>query len=226
MNKFFLIVVFVFSAIAVTAQQPDISKLPLSIIKPKKQIADLPLIIYISGDGGENTFSTDIVNRFALHGYPIVILNSLKYFWKKKDPAQAAADLEKIISVYRNEWKRSKICLVGYSMGAGVLPFMYTRLSAQTQALVSNVVFISPSNNTDFEVHLSSLFANDRGQSVPEEISKILRHVIILQGKDENEKMETTLLDRNRYLLLVLKGGHHYNADPDMVVNKILENLK
>lgn len=225
MNNFFLTIVFVFSSIAMNAQQPDISKLPLSIIKPKKQIADLPLVIYISGDGGKNTFSTDIVNRFALHGYPVVILNTLKYFWKKKDPAQAAADLEKIISVYRKEWNGRKICLVGYSMGADVLPFMYNRLSAQTQALVSNVVFISPSNNTDFEVHLSSLFAS-RGQSVPAEISKILRQVIIVQGIDEKEKMETTLLDKNRYLLLMLKGGHHYNADPDMVVNKILENLK
>ncbi len=226
MKKILLTILIFFYLQQIGAQKDNLSDIPVSVFKSKQQEAAKPLIIYVSGDGGENTFSTDIVSTFNSQGYPVIFFNTLKYFWKKKDPSQAAADFEKVIGHYKNELNRGKIWLIGYSMGASVLPFIYNRLSSQTQALINNIVFISPSEKTDFEVHVSSLFSKDKGESVAAEMSKIAKPFMIIQGSDETDKMNTGMLDKRKFALLVLKGGHHYNANTDLMVKSIIQNIK
>ena len=226
MKKILLTILIFFYLQQIGAQKDNLSDIPVSVFKSKQQEAAKPLIIYVSGDGGENTFSTDIVSTFNSQGYPVIFFNTLKYFWKKKDPSQAAADFEKVIGHYKNELNRGKIWLIGYSMGASVLPFIYNRLSSQTQALINNIVFISPSEQTDFEVHVSSLFSKDKGESVAAEMSKIAKPFMIIQGSDETDMMNTGMLDKRKFSFLVLKGGHHYNANTDLMVKSIIQNIK
>ena len=226
MKKILLTILIFFYLQQIGAQKDNLSDIPVSVFKSKQQEAAKPLIIYVSGDGGENTFSTDIVSTFNSQGYPVIFFNTLKYFWKKKDPSQAAADFEKVIGYYKNELNRGKIWLIGYSMGASVLPFIYNRLSSQTQALINNIVFISPSEKTDFEVHVSSLFSKDKGESVAAEMSKIAKPFMIIQGSDETDMMNTGMLDKRKFSFLVLKGGHHYNANTDLMVKSIIQNIK
>ena len=226
MKKILLTILIFFCLQQIGAQINNLNDIPVSVFKSKQQDAAKPLIIYVSGDGGENTFSTDIVSNFNTQGYPVILFNTLKYFWRKKDPSQAAADFEKVITHYKNELNRSKIWLIGYSMGAEVLPFIYNRLSSQTQALINNIVFISPAEKTDFEVHVSNLFFKGKGESVAAEMSKIAKPFMIIQGSDETDKMNTGMLDTRKFTLLVLKGGHHYNTNTDLMVKSIVQNMK
>ena len=86
-----------------------------------------PIIIYYTGDGGFNSFSTEFAKQFNSKGYPVISFNCLKNFWKSKTPEQSAVEASNLISYYENAWKRTQIILIGYSFGADVLPFIFTR---------------------------------------------------------------------------------------------------
>src|SRR4249920_3822451 len=110
------------------AQNPStLEQLPVNIV-PAAGDSTKPLVLYITGDGGWNKFSKNLSQAFADNGYPVVALNAKEYFWKKKTPAQTAADVTRLIKTYQVKWKRKKILLLGYSFGADVMPFIYNLL--------------------------------------------------------------------------------------------------
>ncbi|MEO6932225.1 MAG: AcvB/VirJ family lysyl-phosphatidylglycerol hydrolase, partial [Chitinophagaceae bacterium] len=102
--------------------------LPVNIVNSTADKSK-PLIIYISGDGGWNSFSQGFTKQLASSGYPVVSLNANKYFWKKKTPAQAAADVTLLMNEYCRLWDRATVSIIGYSFGADVTPFVYNRLA-------------------------------------------------------------------------------------------------
>ena len=74
--------------------------------------------------------------RRRLHrggGIPVVGLDSLRYFWKARTPASAAADIDRALRYYLAHWKKQRALLVGYSQGANVLPFIVNRLPQATR---------------------------------------------------------------------------------------------
>jgi hypothetical protein len=50
-------------------------------------------------------------------------VDSLRYFWSEKAPDVMAHDLDEIIERYTADWHAAKVVVVGYSFGAGVVPF-------------------------------------------------------------------------------------------------------
>ncbi len=218
-------VIVAFSAIA-NAQ--DISSLPVVPYAAKTYNAQKAFVLYISGDGGENSFSKSLMEQVNSKGYPAVLFNSQRYFWSKKTPGQTAADVEKVINYYQLQWKLKNVIIIGYSFGADVAPFVVTRLSKNTYAAVRNIVLMSPSQATDFEVHVAQLFGKGKstGSSVLAEINKIKQKpLLILQGLKESEKIESTSL-KVSYKLIGLKGGHRYESDTSEVANTIFKNLQ
>ena len=56
--------------------------LPVTLIPAKKQVGET-MVLFLTGDGGFNTFSQKLADEYASAGIPVVALNSSKYFWKK-----------------------------------------------------------------------------------------------------------------------------------------------
>lgn len=215
----------VFSAIA---KGQDISSLPVVPYNIKNYNAQRAMVLYMSGDGGENSFSKSLMEQVNSKGYPAVLFNSQKYFWSKKTPEQTAADVEKAIHYYQMQWRVKNVIIIGYSFGADVAPFVVTRLSKDTYDAVKNIVLMSPSQATDFEVHVAQLFGSGKstGSSVTAEINKIKQKpLLIIQGLKESEKIESTSL-KVSYKLIGLKGGHKYDSDTSEVANTIFKNLQ
>lgn len=225
MRKVLIIIITLFFSGISKGQ--DISDLPVVPYPAKVNDPQKPLVIYLSGDGGENSFSKSLLQQVNDKGYAAVLFNSQKYFWSKKTPEQTASDVEKVITYYRTQWKAQRIIILGYSFGADVAPFVATRLSKDTYASVKDIVLLSPSNATDFEVHVSQLFGKSKsvGRSVPDEINRIIQKpLLIIQGEDETEKIEPKMLKvSNR--LITLKGGHRYDRNTSEVINAIFNNL-
>src|SRR5215467_14443066 len=65
-----------------------------------------PLVLYISGDGGFNKFSTSFMQALNKEGYAVIGLNAKDYFWSKKTPQEAATAIEEAINESNKEWKR------------------------------------------------------------------------------------------------------------------------
>ncbi|WP_291947176.1 AcvB/VirJ family lysyl-phosphatidylglycerol hydrolase [Chitinophaga sp.] len=183
-----------------------------------------PLIFYITGDGGMKKFSVNVIEEFHKKSYPVVALNALKYFWNKKTPAQAGIDVANLIKFYQSQWNNHHgIILIGYSLGADVMPFIYTHLPGDLENAVQQVILLSPSRFTDLEVHLSDMLgkSNNKGLSVPAEINKISKPVLLVFGSEEKDfnLMELTI---HNYKRLLLPGGHTYDEDAGGVAARLM----
>ena len=108
-------------------------ELPLTIL-PVTGDNGLPMVFFISGDGGWIKTDKAVSKLLNEHGMPVVGLNALKYFWKGKTPDGSAAEFSKIIAHYMQHWNRHSFILVGYSFGASVVPFIATRLNDQLKS--------------------------------------------------------------------------------------------
>ncbi|WP_291909886.1 AcvB/VirJ family lysyl-phosphatidylglycerol hydrolase [Chitinophaga sp. CB10] len=183
-----------------------------------------PLIFYITGDGGMKKFSANVIDEFQRKTYPVVALNALKYFWSKKTPVQAATDVANLIRFYQAQWNNHQgIILIGYSLGADVMPFIYTHLPATMAEEVKQVVLLSPSRFTDLEVHLSDMLGKggNKGMSVPAEINKISRPLLLVFGEEEKD-FNFSELTIPHYKKLILPGGHSYDEDAAGVAGRLI----
>lgn len=206
--------------------QSGINNLPV-VIKAPPAGNTAPLIVYITGDGGMKKFSANVIESFHQQNYPVVALNALKYFWSKKSPQQAAKDIASLITYYQSQWGGNHgVVLVGYSLGADVLPFVYTGLPPEVAAQVKHLVFLSPSLYTDLEVHLSDMLgrSGNKGMSVPGEINKITNKPLLLVFGAEEKDFNLSALNV-RYEKMILPGGHAYDEDAGGVAGKILAAL-
>lgn len=216
-------------ALKLSAQQvTPLSELPLQIFSPATNDTSKPLIIYFTGDGGFNSFSTGFAKQLSATGYPVVSFNCLKYFWRTKAPEQAAVDASEVIQNYQNTYKRKRIVLIGYSFGADVVPFIYTRLSPALQSQTQHLVLLSPANHTDFAVHVTEMLggSNKGNPNVLNEVNKISnKPFLIIAGEKEDGGLNISALKINNYKKLTIPGGHHYDSDPSFVVRTIIQNL-
>jgi len=209
-----LLVMFLFISVNGIAQD-----LPVDTLNSSD--TNKPLVLYMTGDGGMNGFSKSFVKQWNRHGYPIVALNLKSYLWNAKSPDKAAADITGLLRKYMRYWKRQRIILVGYSLGADVLPFVQTRLDNDVKDKASHLVLISPSATTDFEVHV---FYSSRGQSVPAEINKLTKPTLVIFGASEKDVPDKSISNKNVTVIKV-PGDHHYNDDVAYLVQQISSRL-
>jgi type IV secretory pathway VirJ component len=201
-----------------------VADLPVIISKAKTDKED-KFVLFISGDGGWNSFSQKLVESYTSNGFNVIGLNSFKYFWKKKTPQETANDIAGLLNTYSSEWHKQKIIICGFSFGADVAPFIYTRLP---QALKNKIILtqlISPSSSTDFEIHVMDMLGSNnavRSMDIAAEVKLIDVPVICYYGKQETEKALTTIKKPN-FKLVILNGDHHYeNSYSEIAKNALL----
>lgn len=204
------------------AQQTN---LPVKAINSNN--ATKPLVIYITGDGGWNNFSSAFINQCTASGFPVVSLNARTYFWEKKTPQQTAADINKLALQYAKQWNKKEIILVGYSFGANVMPYVANNLSAEVVPLVKSIVMMSPTKSTDFEVHVPDMLGLKEygGYNVADAAAKITKPVLFVFGIDERS-FPVNKFNNKTFQTLYLPGGHHYDSDAKETCSMIMEKLK
>jgi len=200
---------------------------------------DLPLVripaegerkgvaIFLSGDGGWAAIDRGVSTVLAHHGFSVVGLNSLRYFWKRKSPEKGAEDLADLISRYYRA-EDGKLLLVGFSMGAEVLPFMINRLPESFRAKASAVALLSAGESADFEVHISDWVGFDdetNEAAIAPEVEKLAPTKVICLAGEEDEHSLCALLKSPPHIVKRLPGGHHFDGEYEDVGNAILSAL-
>jgi type IV secretory pathway VirJ component len=185
--------------------------------------------IIITGDGGWGVTDRGIAQSLAANGIPAVGLNSLRYFWKKKTPEQAAADLNQILQHYSALWSRTDVVVVGYSFGADVLPFMLSRIPQDSLQKIKVITFMGLSSTADFQFHLTDWFS-DRERStsllVRPEVEKLRgRKILCFYGTDDSDAL-CKQLDPGLAKVIPIQGGHRLGKDYQPVVDAILQEIK
>lgn len=205
------------------AQAQNDLKIPINALSAATD-ASKPMILYVTGDGGWNSFSSALGANLAAKGYPVASLNAKSFFWKKKTPQQAGLAVATMIKNYAQSWNKTKVLLVGYSLGADVLPFVYQNLPQNLKDMVQGLVLLSPSGTTDFEVHLTYAFSGSAPNSATTLNNITGKKITILTGGDENDFPFTKMTNKN-YTHITLPGGHHYDGDEELVADYMLKGI-
>jgi type IV secretory pathway VirJ component/protein-S-isoprenylcysteine O-methyltransferase Ste14 len=210
-----------------TAVRRSVADLPLLELPAPGSIGDT-LAVIVSGDGGWAGLDRDVASQLAERGFPVVGLNTLQYFWTPRNPDAAAGDLARLLRAYLAAWKRKDALLIGYSLGAEVLPFMVARLPPDLQAKVRLVALLGPGRGTSFEFRLSEWLGRGGGENRPvqPEVAKLKgRPVLCIYGSGEKATSLCTALSASVATSVALPGAHYLGGDPRAVVVAILSQL-
>jgi hypothetical protein len=81
-------------------------------------------------------------------------LDSLHYFWKARTPEETANDIARTIEHYTAAWSRQRVILIGYSLGADVLPSIVNRLPSDVREHICSIALVGLGDTTIFEVQI------------------------------------------------------------------------
>ena len=207
----------------------DVHDLPLIEIKQDTKATN-KLAILISGDGGWWTLDKGVAGVLAAHGIPVVGVSSYRYFGVARTPESTAVDMARALRHYLNVWKKERIVLMGYSIGAEIIPFVASRLPEDLRARVSAVVMISPSKETMFEFHTTDWVhtPSDRKMyPVQPEIEKLYGSTKLICTTSNNDPdCIAEKLNPAKVTVIMRKGDHHYDGDYAGLGESIWKALK
>ena len=205
----------------VTARVDNGNALDLPLIELPTAGKDDRLAIIYSGDGGWADIDRQLGEELSKRGVAVVGVDSLKYFWRRKDPIAAAEDLERIIAHYSAAWGKKRIVLVGYSFGADVLPFLWSNLSTASRAKVSHMALLAMSADASFEITVGGWVGVEPSEAEATGPAVKLvsgTHVFCVQaGEDTDDPCPTLDIDA-----LKLPGDHHFDRDYKKLAGLIL----
>ncbi|QTD91883.1 virulence factor family protein [Burkholderia anthina] len=201
----------------------DVSDLPL-VELPAKGGSDR-LAIVISGDGGWRDLDKTIAEALQRDGVSVVGIDSLRYFWSERPPAQVSRDLARVMRTYMARWHADRVALVGYSFGADVMPFAYNRLPADLRDKVSVMSLLGFAPAADFQIRVTGWLgmpASDKALKVAPEMAKVPpQRVQCFYGAEEKDTMCPALV--NTGVDVIKTGGdHHFGHDYIALEKKIL----
>lgn len=209
------------AAASTPAALPDLPLVEVPV--PGRTAPNGTVAILLSGDGGWAGLDKEVAAALAAQGFPVVGLDSLRYFWTARTPDGIAADLDRIIAHYVAAWQARDVLLIGYSQGADVLPFAVNRLGAATRANVTAMVVLGLSAHAQFEFHIGNWLGDDEsGPATLPEINRISGpRVVCIYGGDDADAL-CPQLDARRFTVLRLAGGHHFDGDYAALAGQII----
>ncbi|CAK16802.1 virulence factor family protein [Pseudomonas entomophila] len=193
---------------------------------PAGQTTDT-VTLFLSGDGGWRDLDRDVAGEMAKLGFPVVGIDTLRYYWQHKTPEQSAADLSELMQHYRQKWGTKRFVLTGYSFGADVLPAIYNRLSAEDQKRIDAVILLAFARSGSFEIEVEGWLGKE-GQEAPTgpEMAKLpASKVVCIYGVEETDESgctdKTAVGERMK-----LPGGHHFDENYPALAKRLIDEIE
>lgn len=195
---------------------------------PPQRPSGVWLSVLLSGDGGWASTDRSIAEGLADHDIPTIGLNSLRYFWTERTPAEASDMLARMMERYLDEWQRERVVLIGFSRGANSAPFMVDDLSPALRARIGLVVMLSPTIETTFVFRMRDwLQTVDWPDAVPvapavDRMRPI--RILCIYGRDDADAL-CPHLPPGVADVRAFPGGHHFGGETERVVTDVLSEL-
>ena len=201
---------------------------PLPVVEVPAKNPNETVTLFYSGDGGWRDLDRDVAGQMAGLGYPVVGVDTLRYFWSSKTPEKAASDLADTMKYYRKAWGAKAFVLAGYSFGADILPAIYNRLSEPDRENVALLVLLALGKTADFEIHVSGWMGKNSGEfPILPDLSRIQGNKILcIIGQEEKADSVCDALSIPGVKLIELPGGHHFDQDYPKLAKRISETYR
>jgi type IV secretory pathway VirJ component len=203
-------------------------------------VGDLPLVdlpaakhtrrmaVFLSGDGGWRDLDKRVSERLQELGISVVGWDSLHYFWRRKTPDQAAADLAAVIDAYERKWDCDEVALIGFSFGADAMPFIYGRLDASVRKRITMISILSPGQAADWEIKVAGWF----GAGPSSGATPLGPAVATMPGDktqcfygDRDEGRTCEIFAARGAEIFSKSGDHHMDGDYDQIGREIAEGF-
>jgi type IV secretory pathway VirJ component len=189
------------------------------------------LAVLYSGDGGWARLTTHLARRLQSEGILVAGIDCMHYFWEEKTPAVAGRDLAGVLRELLDATGADEIFLLGYSMGADILPSIARQLPAELLDRVTRIVLMSPGHRAQLKFR----FIGWLGFHTPEttgiplrpDVEALSASIPISCFAGENE-VHTLARDLGPEVAKTefLPGGHHYGSDYETLADRVIEHLR
>ena len=201
------------------------------------RLASLPLVevpaagdgdtmaVFYSGDGGWAGIDRGLADGFVQAGIPVVGYDSLRYFWTRRTPEEAASDLTAVLQTYMATWHKSQVVLAGYSFGADALPAIVAHLSPEMRSHVRFVALLGADKEGELEFQPGDWFNQNSPSAYA--LAPVLAElkglpVLCLYGDQETDSACPAFAP-GLVRPVRLSGGHHFDGDYASVGRAILK---
>lgn len=200
----------------------EVDDLPLVQIEPPHRGASLAVLV--SGDGGWRAIDRNVAAGLRARGYGVVGLVASRFFARRRTPDEAANALQRIVEHYTIAWHAPRVIVVGYSRGAGVIPFMVNRMAKPWRDKVITLALMGLDRTIDFEVTPLDLLRTHAAPAeipVRGEIEKLRgKRVLCFYGVNEDDSL-CPELTRSVAISIAEPGGHHFAGNYDDLAQTI-----
>ena len=206
----------------------EVGTLPLVEVPAKHGDGDV-LVVLLSADGGWARLDEELAARLSAAGYPVVGWNSLRYYMTPRTPEVAADDLTAVMRAYERKWGRRRVLLVGYSMGADVLPIVTSRLQPGDRAHVAGMVLLGLWADAEFQFKPSQWMGKSGG--IPEyptiPAARQLRDVPILcLGGDHDRRSVCARIGTPNVRSVTIPSGHSLGSHAGQVFRVMMPMVR
>jgi len=214
------------TSLAAAAPSPDSRLSQLPLVEVTAAGRGDTFVVLFSGDGGWAGIDKGLANSFAKAGVPVVGYDSLRYFWTRRTPAEAAADLSAVLNHYSAAWRRPKVILAGYSFGAGALPAIAVRLPPEMRARVRLLALIGVETKGELQFHPGAWLNHASADAYP--IAPVLaslgtmRRVCVFGDREAHDACPSFSADEIHPVRMA--GGHHFSGDYAPISTAILRS--
>lgn len=199
----------------------SVADIPIVAVEPTGAFQNR-FVIWISGDGGWGSMERHTSALLADRGVPTAGINTLRYYWSRRSPDEAAAAVDRIARAFAEKWHRSQFELVGFSFGADAGPLIAARLSPDVRARMSAAVFLSPSLRAADHVSPMSWLGFGGEDGVEAAIASLTHVPVVCAHGVHDAGAACPPDDRDLLQVVVLPGGHTLHGDWPLVARLIL----
>lgn len=212
--------------VAAGASDARLAALPLVAVRGAG--AGDTLAVMYSGDGGWAGIDQGMAGGLANAGIPVVGYDSLRYFWSKRSPEEAAADLAAVLRHYMAAWGKSKIILAGYSFGADALPAIAPHLPADLKSKVELVALIGVDTDGELEFQAGDWFnsSSSNAYKIAPALAAMKGLKLVCIYGDQEKDAACPTFSPAVISQVKLSGGHHYDGDYAAVAQAVLRAAK
>jgi type IV secretory pathway VirJ component len=214
------------------APPAELRDLPLVEVAPRKVVEaasdggtlGASFAVLLTGVGGWVSIDRVLSDELAANGLPVVGFNALRYFWRTRTPEETADDVARTIEYYMRAWSRERVVLIGYSLGAEVMPFVVNRLPTDLRSHISATVLIGIGDSASFEFHVRDWVpsAETPGQPIAPELDRLeLSKVVCLYGAGESHSLCPRVARAGGHSEQI-GSGHHLGGQYREIAHRIL----